>query len=215
MPSVPLDKSGDADASPNFFDWALQSSMFGTSVFDDTFYFRDPPDAQDEVCCPHCKMRAKAGKDYTQYSLSTDADQTVIVQSVTQYDRHKLLPLTVWWKGPGCYPLNIQLIFNHKTRCTLFCIQDHNNKVVWYQDITEQVAPLNGFAMERHISAHTELKERLLRIFKDLAGGVLPFFEEDICLATLILLNRFQGFPRDFYAPYLLYAAASRWKAAL
>lgn len=198
-PAGPPAEEAEPEAFPSFFDWALQGAIPGTNAFADTFCFREPPDVHREVCCPHCGKKAKAAKDGAWYCVASSAEQIAVIQSVTLTDRFKLLPISMPWGEDVRFPLKLNLSFFYNTRRTRFCVCDREGETLWDEDITEHILPLRGFLMERHISSHTQLRQVLFRAFEKLHAGGLPFDEDEIDLETLVLLNRFQGFPRNFF----------------
>ncbi len=187
------------EGAPSFFDWALQGEIPGTNAFTDTFSFHEPPDVHREVCCPHCGKKAKAAKDGAWYCVSTNAEQIAVIQSVTLPDRFKVLPISMPWGETVRFPLKLHLCFFYNTRCSRFCVNDCDGETLLDIDITEHIHPLRGFLMERHISSHTQLRQVLIRAFEEHHAGRLPFDEDEIDLETLVLLNKFQGFPRNFF----------------
>jgi hypothetical protein len=86
------------------------------------------------------------------------------------------------------------LIFNHINGRTY--LKDEQEKL---SDITEQNSPLAGYVVKRLLDYCPRLKKPLISIFKRLNNRELPFCEDDFCLETFIIINRFRGFLASFY----------------
>jgi len=97
------------------------------------------------------------------------------------------------------FPIEIKLIFNHKARRTHFQVFGNDGELISEADITEELDPLQDFSIANHINTDTELRKIITEAIARNNGDTLPFYDYEVDLETLVLLNRFPGFPHSFY----------------
>jgi hypothetical protein len=114
-------------------------------------------------------------------------------------DGLRFLPYGKRISDPEIFPLKAQVIFNHENRQTTFLLSDNHGEIIEQSILDEQRNPLNGYVMLTHINSDTPLKRALAETFGQFYDGSIPFDISEITLHTFILLNQFQGFPKDFY----------------
>ena len=95
----------------------------------------------------------------------------------------------------------VRIVFDHvsgRTQYETVCSGQVQNR----RDITENCRfHLPGFAIEEHLESNRDLQQVLAKIFvrRHESPFPFPYLAEELDLVTLILLNRFCGFPRSFY----------------
>lgn len=181
-----------------FYDWAMQlciPEVINISKFDFIELSED-----DTVICDHCGYIDLLTEDESEaYRLSIDSNEirTIITQSTNHKAARKLLPYRAYETSGTPIPTEMSLIFDHYTGSTFF--EESGGGRTVKKDITEHTTPLNGYKMRQYVNESLELKQLLISIFSDICNGNMPFCEVETTLETLIILNRFKGFPSRFY----------------
>ena len=181
-----------------FYNWAMQISI--PEIIDTREFSFIKFCENDSMMCSHCgHTEALTEGDTNGYRLSIDSNnsRTSITQKIKREDARKLLPYGIYEPTGASIPREINLIFDHDTGKTFF--EEKSGGATQKNDITEKTNPLNGFKLRKFISDSMDLKKLLILIFEELCNGNMPFYDIEITLETLIILNRFKGFPTRFY----------------
>ncbi|GEM_PF-2316499 len=182
-----------------FFNWALQIPWPGLDAHQGDFVFFELPDRDDSLICPRCGHTARTTTRAFLYRVESNAFQTVITQTLAFGDgRAAVLPYGNPLGEPALLPVKAQVAFDHENRQTAFLLFNNRGEIIERSVLDEQGNPLNGTAVLAHINAgplNTALAEAFGRFYR----GRLPFDARELTLNTFIELNRFQGYPKDFY----------------
>jgi len=186
--------------SADFFNWALQLTLPGLNVNNGDFIFFELPNRDESLACPHCGHTTHTTTRTFNYRVDSNQYLTTITQTFNFTDGWvAVLPYGKPISDPEIFPLKAQVIFNHENRYTTFLLSDNHGEIIEQSILNAQRNPLSGYVMLTHINSDTPLKKVLAETFGRFYGGSLPFEMSEITLHTFILLNQFQGFPKDFY----------------
>jgi len=185
----------------DFLDWALQLSLPGFQKEDKPFKFQPMPEEGKSVQCPHCKNSAPIilAARTTTYIVHADSSSISISQQIEHANKYYDLPYNFANNKNCSYPVQAKLCFDHITHRSYFTVVNCDGESVISKNITEQVTPLQGFSIAKHLNTDTELKTVIISAFISINGDDLPFHTDEINLETLAMLNRFPGYPRSFY----------------
>lgn len=182
-----------------FFNWALQLTLPGLDNDQEDFVFFELPDRDDSLICPHCEYTTRAAARTFINRVESGPFLTVVTQTLILGDgRAAVLPYGNPLAEPADLPLKAQVVFDHKNRQTAFMLFNNREEIIEHSVLDEQCDPLNGYAFLAHINAG-QLKTALAEAFGRFYRGSIPFDTDEITLNTFVLLNRFQGYPKDFY----------------
>ncbi|MDL2220664.1 hypothetical protein LJC55_03250, partial [Eubacteriales bacterium OttesenSCG-928-N14] len=97
-------------------------------------------------------------------------------------------------------PALLCMAFNHQTYCTEMFVQSKHEGIVRRRDITKGGVTDARIDFAERINNSIQLRAALAKAFGKLyATGKIPFAADELSLELLVLLNCFQGFPKDFY----------------
>jgi hypothetical protein len=182
-----------------FFEWALQLSLFEIGATDGDFLLA-PFDADKRLECEHCRHSSKVTVDGSTsflFSIRADNGGIAISHTINQEGDYPPFPGNSRKRKsapPPAQPSEFLLKFDHSSGKTYFI-----ESGVEASDITEARVPLKGHIMRKMVEECPKIRAPLILAFTEANGGSLPFSPDDITLDTLIMLNRFRGFPAAFY----------------
>jgi hypothetical protein len=182
----------------SFAEWALQLTLPGFEPKNSLYRFHPKLDSLYAVACPHCGTSRKIVISRPAFEVSADRHSTSVAQQFSRDEPETKLLCDVD-EGNCLFPLTLRLIFNHDTHRTLMKITDRNDIPVKFGDITGQHDALSGYQMADTVKTSPELRNTLMDSFTHYYAGKFPFKDDEVTLDLLVLLNRFQGYPRVFY----------------
>ena len=185
----------------SFLEWALQIALPGFEYVCGDYVFRAAPEKGEIVTCPHCNHAAHSfERQYCDYWVYSDSRLTMVTRTLSLSNRSSCNYSYMKKQGePRDSPKKAQLTFNHENRQTYFRITDEQDKEIKHIHLDNQYM-LKNHAIQNHINNDTSLKKLLISAFAQFYVGDFPFEINEITLDTLILINRFRGYPKDFYS---------------
>lgn len=201
--TVPYSEEAREKTISDFFVWALQTPIAGVHT-GSRFYFRPDRQTMRIVSCPFCGRSGRCSGRAYHYSLHTDSFTVTVKQKVEFKQREFALPAKIQHIQNLNFPLETVLSFDSRTGRTLFQVYDRLGRKIKDFDVVEYINDFDAmndrrdFQMWRHISRFTNLKLTLIEVFAEKTGA-FPFSAGETSLETFILLNKFRGYPREFY----------------
>lgn len=182
----------------DFSGWALQISLPGFEPPGDSFFFHPALDDTGRIPCPHCGYVAKVVDKCVAFQLFMHESSTVITREIAWCEAGTELLQANMEAGNWLYPVTWQLTFHHDTHRTVVLLVNRKGECLEAADITEQPHSWGRRLMNGWQSA-AKLGDALKEAFRRFYPGEFPFTVDEMTLDRLVLLNRFQGFPRSFY----------------
>ena len=183
--------------SGDFFEWVMPVDN-ATLYTEAKYMFHDSLEENYTKCslCGHGAFITyeKSQKPYV--SVCGDINKTIVSQTLTSSHLSVLSNNDMWINRR--FPVFLEIIFDHETGRTHFVLSEHRKDSV-STDITEMDDLLKGCVIKTCIDEDVDIKKNLLELFRERIDVHISFNEHEVSLETLILLNRFRGFPAPFY----------------
>jgi len=182
-----------------FFDWTLQIALACMGAKPKRFSFLKIPELGEWVNCLKCGYKVPLGLNCVVES-GKDKEETVIIHDFNDSDGFVPAEYEEDYINLRKGSLRTKVVFDHKKGQTYFTLSDNYGGKIKHLDLSEEDEPLKGYKMREYINSDIQIKKVLLEAFSQFYKKVtFPFLAEELDLDKMILLNKYRGYPRNFY----------------
>lgn len=190
------------DIFESFSSWALQLCIPGFEKPSWPFLFHPTAIGRIEVTCPSCGVHKRITTEASMIDIYSNQHATLIKQQLSSKECVTIVGMHRKgheWK----YPLTRYVIFDHDAHRSILLLIDDKNEVIIAQDLIDDTPLMEQFKIDFFMRLMPKLRGALMKIFEQFYLEDFPFKSDELTLDLLILLNRFQSFPRCFYETIL------------